>query len=215
MPTDQSPRYRILVTGVGANPGISLTRSLTRLGHQVVAADSNPLAPGFFLPGVVAQAIPRADDPGYGSIMRGLCRDLRVDAIVPGIENDLPPLLSLRPFLNSDGVRLWLPDAGSVHDCIDKWRFHRVLAQHDIPTPRTWQPADIDQIPGDTDLIVKPARGHGARHFHPVTTRGHLPLLCSLVPEALIQERLHGVEFTADCLIDRGGGPPSSCVAGT
>ncbi|WP_062651486.1 ATP-grasp domain-containing protein [Streptomyces maremycinicus] len=203
MPTDQSARYRILVTGVGANPGISLTRSLTRLGHQVVAADSNPLAPGFFLPGVVAQAIPRADDPGYGSIMRGLCRDLRVDAIVPGIENDLPPLLNLQPLLKTDGVRLWLPDADSVHDCIDKFRFHRLLTERGIPTPRTWQPADIDQIPDGTDLIVKPSRGHGAQHFHPVATREDLPLLCNLVPEALIQERLYGAEFTADCLIDR------------
>ncbi|KUM97352.1 hypothetical protein AQI95_41775 [Streptomyces yokosukanensis] len=203
MPTEPTGPYRILVTGVGANPGLGLTRSLLRHGHHVVAADCNPLAPGFFLPDVIAQVIPRADDPGYGSIMRGLCRELNVDAIVIGIENDLVPLLELHPRLEADGVRLWLPDVGSAHDCIDKARFHQVLTRHGIPTALTWRLEDIDQIPDGTELIVKPRKGHGAQGFHLVDKREHLPLLCDLVPEAIIQERLQGAEFTADCLVDR------------
>ncbi|WP_151775700.1 ATP-grasp domain-containing protein [Streptomyces abyssomicinicus] len=206
MSTDLA-RYRFLVTGVGATPGLGLTRSLLRLGHQVVAADCDPFAPGFFLPGVNAQVIPHADDPAYGRILRGLCRQLRVDAIVSGIENDLVPLLALRSALHADGVRVWLPDAGSVHNCVDKVRFHQVLARHAIPTPRTWRPEEIDRIPHGTELIVKPATGHGAQHFHHVDKREHLPLLCDIVPRAIVQERLHGTEFTADCLVDRDGRP--------
>ncbi|MFI0977794.1 ATP-grasp domain-containing protein [Streptomyces sp. NPDC021093] len=206
MSADQAahPR-RILVTGVGANPGFALARSLTRLGHTVVAADANPLAPGLLLPAVVPQVIPRADDPHYPHVMTRVCRDLAVDAMVAGIENDLPPLVDMAPQLDADGVRLWLPDAASVRACIDKAAFHQVLTEHRIATPRTWRPEAIGQVPDGTELVVKPRRGHGAQNVHFVTQRDHARVLCELVPDPLVQERVHGSEFTADCLVDRTG----------
>ncbi|MET7457435.1 ATP-grasp domain-containing protein [Streptomyces sp. NPDC005574] len=202
---DQTPPRRILVTGVGANPGIGLCRSLLRLGHQVVAVDAHPLAPGLQLDDVVPHVIPCADDPDYPDTLAKLCRDLTVGAIVVGIENDLPPLLDLRPRLNAEGVRLWLPDDESVHDCIDKARFHRVLTQHGIPTPQTWTPGSLDLIPADRPLVVKPRGGHGAQNVHMVTSSRHARLLCELVPAPIVQERVYGTEFTADCLVDRDG----------
>uniref|UniRef100_A0AAU2V900 ATP-grasp domain-containing protein n=1 Tax=Streptomyces sp. NBC_00003 TaxID=2903608 RepID=A0AAU2V900_9ACTN len=202
MPADP---YRILVTGVGANPGFGLTRGLARLGHKVVAADAHPLAPGFLLPNVVPQVIPLATDPAYPDAMAKLCRDLAVDAVVAGIENDVPPLLDMAPQLAADGVRLWLPDADSVRACIDKAVFHEVLTEHGIMTPRTWRPEAIGQVPDGTELVVKPRRGHGAQHVHFVSKPEHVRVLCELVPEPLVQERVYGTEFTADCLVDRTG----------
>ncbi|KJY42434.1 hypothetical protein VR41_07805 [Streptomyces sp. NRRL B-1568] len=196
---------RILVTGVGANPGFGLTRSLTRLGHKVVAADANPLAPGFLLPDVVPQVIPRATEPEYPSVMAGTCRDLAVDAVVACIEHDIPPLVDMLPQLDADGVRLWLPDAASVCCCIGKAAFYEVLTEHGISTPRTWRPEAIDQVPDRTELVVKPRRGHGAQNVHFVHRRDHARVLCELVPEPVVQERVHGSEFTADCLVDRAG----------
>ncbi|MFE5220244.1 MULTISPECIES: ATP-grasp domain-containing protein [unclassified Streptomyces] len=201
---DQNPR-QILVTGVGANPGFGLARSLLKLGHRVVAVDANPLAPGFFLDDVSPYVIPHATDPAYPAAITELCRALAVDAIVAGIENDLPPLLDLRPRLEADGVRLWLPDAKSVHDCIDKARFHHVLTEHGIPTPRTWEPEDLDLVPTGVELVVKPRGGHGSQAVHMVTSLRHARVLCELVRGAIVQERIHGTEFTADCLVDRDG----------
>ncbi|WUP22548.1 ATP-grasp domain-containing protein [Streptomyces sp. NBC_00267] len=128
-----------------------------------------------------------------------------MDAIVVGIENDLPPLLELRPRLEAQGVRLWLPEATSVHACIDKARFHQVLTEHGIPTPRTWTPQDVDLVPAGVELVVKPRVGHGAQGVHMVKSLRHARLLCELIPDALVQERIHGTEFTADCLVDRDG----------
>ncbi|MGI5380551.1 ATP-grasp domain-containing protein [Streptomyces sp. CA-251387] len=205
MPTDHTAPRRILVTGVGANPGFGLTRSLTRLGHQVIAADANPLAPGLLLPGVEPRVTPLAADPDYPHVMTELCRDLAVDAVVAGIEHDLPPLMDMAPQLQADDVRLWLPDAESMRSCIDKAAFHQVLTTHGIPTPRTWLPEAIDQVPDHTPLVVKPRRGHGAQNVHFIDRRDHACLLCELVPEPLVQERVYGYEFTADCLVDRTG----------
>lgn len=201
---DPSPR-RILVTGVGASPGFGLARSLLRLGHRVVAVDASRLARGFFLDDVSPCVVPLATDPDYPEAVVGLCRKLAVDAVVSGIENDLPPLLDLRPRLEAEGVRLWLPDATSVHDCIDKARFHQVLTEHGIPTPRTWKPEDLDLVPTDVELVVKPRQGHGSQGVHMVASRRHARLLSELVPGAIVQERVRGTEFTADCLVDRDG----------
>lgn len=205
MPTDQHTPRRILVTGVGANPGFGLTRSLLRLGHTVIAADANRLAHGFLLPSVVPQVIPLASDPDYPDVMAGLCRDLQVQAMVVGIEQDLEPLTRMVPQLEADGVRLWLPDTWSVRACTDKALFHTVLTEHGIATPQTWQPQDIDQVPDNAELVVKPRCGHGAQNIHFVRRREHARALCELVPEPIVQERIYGSEFTADCLVDRTG----------
>ncbi|MFB7296640.1 ATP-grasp domain-containing protein [Streptomyces rubiginosohelvolus] len=199
-----APR-RILVTGTGANPGFGLARSLTRLGHRVIAADANPLAPGFLLPQVVPQVIPTADDQDYRARMTELCRALAVHAVVPAIENDLPPLLRMSSRLGENGVRMWLPEPASVHACIDKAAFHRVLTEHGVPTPRSWWGDALDRVPENTQLVVKPRRGHGAQHVHFVEKKEHALLLSELVPDAMVQERVYGTEFTADCLVDRTG----------
>ncbi|MFE5073294.1 ATP-grasp domain-containing protein [Streptomyces halstedii] len=205
MSAEQIAPRRILVTGTGANPGFGLARSLTRLGHQVIAADANPLAPGFLLPQVVPQVIPPADDQGYRARMAGLCRALAVDAVVPAIENDLPPLLRMSSRLEEIGVRMWLPEPASVHACIDKAAFHRVLTRHGVPTPRSWWGDTLDRVPENRQLVVKPRRGHGAQQVHFVEKKEHALLLSEVVPDALVQERVHGTEFTADCLVDRTG----------
>ncbi|MDQ8707505.1 ATP-grasp domain-containing protein [Streptomyces sp. LHD-70] len=193
------------MTGVGANPGFGLSRSLLRLGHQVVAADANRLAPGFLLPEVIPQLIPRADDPAYPKAVAELCRQLGVQAIVAGIENDIPPLQAMQPQLDAAGVRLWLPDPDAVRAGLDKARFHQVLTEHGIATPRTWLPEAIDEIPDGRQLVVKPRDGHGAQHVHLVDRRDHARALTEIVPRAMVQERVQGTEFTADCLVDRAG----------
>lgn len=205
MPTDHTASRRILVTGVGANPGFGLARSLIRRGHHVIAADANPLAPGLLLPGVLPRVTPLATHPNYPHVMAEMCRDLAVDAVVAGIENDLAPLLDMRTQLQADGVRVWLPDADSVRCCLDKAAFHQVLVQHGIPAPRTWLPEAIDEVPDGTPLVVKPRRGHGAQNVHFVDRREHARILCELIAQPLVQERLYGFEFTADCLVDRTG----------
>jgi carbamoyl-phosphate synthase large subunit len=196
---------RIVVTGVGAAPGFDLARSIHRLGHHVIATDAQPLAPGLLLSGVTARITPRADDSRYGAALLQLGRDTGADALIAGIEPDLAPVLRARRALAAAGVRVWLPAAGSVRACLDKAAFHRVLTEHRVPTPRSWLPDQLDQVPDGTELVVKPRGGHGAQHVHFPATLEQARVLCELVPEPLVQERLHGEEFTADCLVDRAG----------
>lgn len=114
-------------------------------------------------------------------------------------------MIALEYELGGLGVRTWLPDLTAIQACNDKARFHTVLIDHGIPTPRSWFPAELGGVPAGVPLIVKPRFGHGTQHVLACDTVEQARILCQLVPDPIVQERLDGREFTADCLIDRTG----------
>ncbi|MEU6972096.1 ATP-grasp domain-containing protein [Kitasatospora aureofaciens] len=200
----EEPR-RILVTGVGGAPGLDLALTLLKLGHEVIGTDSNPLAPGLLAPGITARTIARADSPLYGADLMELVHDLKPDALICCVENELPQLVHLRGHLERAGVRTWLPPAATVTAAGDKWDFHQAMRGARVPTPQTWLPEEIDQVPEGIELVVKPRRGQGSKDVYFCRTREQARVLCELVPDPIVQQRVPGVEFSADCLTDRNG----------
>lgn len=196
---------RILVTGVGGAGGFDLARALMRLGCQVIAVDANPLAPGLLLPDVTARTMAPAGDAAYRADLLGLCRELRPDALMSTVERELPDLLAVREVLDELGVRTWLPPTEAVRACVDKAAFAAVLREHCLPTPRTWLPHEIDQVPDPAPLVVKPRYGQGARDVAFCDRREQARVLSEIVPDPVIQQRVTGREFTTDCLVDRHG----------
>ncbi len=193
---------RIIVTGVGGAPGFDLARALLRLGQRVTAADANPLSAGLHLPEALPVVLPAADSPAFDDQLLTLCRERSAEAVISCVEAELPRLLALRSALAASGVRVWLPPAAAVEACGDKARFAAVLAQHAIPTPRTWLPEQIDTIPEGLPLVVKPRHEHGSQGITYCTSRNEAKILCRLTADPLVQERIDGDEFTADCLVD-------------
>jgi carbamoyl-phosphate synthase large subunit len=195
---------RILVTGVGGAPGFDLARSLQRFGCKVFVADSDPYAAGLSLPQATPYVLPTASDAAYRAGMLRLCAKARPDAVLSTVEREIPQLLGLRRQLADLGVTTWLPERGAATACGDKARFAAVLVEHGVPTPRTVLPDDLDRAP-DGLLVVKPRHGQGAKGVTVCHTREQARVLCDLTPMPIVQEHIQGREFTADCLIDRGG----------
>jgi carbamoyl-phosphate synthase large subunit len=204
-PDMSARRRRILVTGVGGAPGFDLARGLMRLGCDVIATDSNPLAPGLRLPDVTPRTMAPASHADYRTDLLRLCGDLWPDAVVSTVEQELPTLVTLRRPLADLGVTTWLPDSATVEACTDKAAFHAALTTHGVPTPRTVLPHEIGQLPDGRPLVVKPRRGQGAQNVTFCRSRRQARVLCDLVPEPIVQEQVSGREFTADCLVDRVG----------
>lgn len=196
---------QILVTGVGGAPGFDLARHLMLLGCHVIAADANPLACGLALRGVTPRILPPARHPAFRTRLMQMCRGLRPDALISTVEPELPSLAALRDDLADLSVRTWLPGADAVEVCGDKALFHTVLTSRRIPTPATFLPHDLAKAPIRSPLIVKPRRGHGSQGVHPCETRAQAAVLCELVDDPIVQERISGQEFTADCIVDRAG----------
>ncbi|MFJ3273966.1 ATP-grasp domain-containing protein [Streptomyces sp. NPDC086776] len=200
-----APRTRILVTGVGGAPGLDLARHLMRMGCEIIAADADPLAAGLLLDGVTPHVLPLAADPDYSQRLLDLCRDARPDALMSTVEHELPRLSGLLDDLYALRVRTWLPEIETLNACIDKARFHAVLRSKGVPTPTTVPPKDLDRMPSGSPLVVKPRRGQGTQNVYYCDSRRQARVLCELVPDPIVQERITGREFTADCLVDRSG----------
>ncbi|KAB8168005.1 ATP-grasp domain-containing protein [Streptomyces sp. 3MP-14] len=195
---------RVVVTGVGGAPGFDLARSLMRRGCTVIGTDSDPLASGLLLP-LAARVVPPADHPDYPTQLLTLCTEFEADALLSTVEAELPHLLRLCPKLTALGVRTWLPSTGAVTACLDKAVFHSVLVRHGLPTPNTFLPHQLAELPGDMALVVKPRRGQGAKDVYYCNTPGQARVLCELVTDPIVQEHVVGEEFTADCLVDDAG----------
>lgn len=204
MPADLTDRP-LLVTAVGGAPGLDLARMLLHAGYQVIGVDANPLAGGLFLPGLTPHVVPASHDDQYSGHILGLCRSERPAALIPTDESEILRLITMREQLSGLGMRTWLPSPSAMQASHDKAEFHRLARRHGVPTPRTWLPDELDQIPDGLDLVVKPRRGHGSKGLHLCRTVRQARVLCELVEDPLVQERVTGTEFTADCLIDRDG----------
>lgn len=197
--------HRILVTGVGGAPGFDLARGLRRAGVEVVTVDADPLAAGLLLPAAASRVVVPAEHPHYRSRLLEVCRELRPDAILPTVERELPYLCALQDVLAEVGVACWLPEPDAVTACLDKAVFHTVMREHGVPTPRTFRPDQMDAAPAVPGWVVKPRRGQGGQGVCFCATPAQARVLCELVDAPVVQERVTGREFTADCLVDRDG----------
>ncbi|MFD7863009.1 ATP-grasp domain-containing protein [Streptomyces sp. NPDC057682] len=204
-PSTTTPRRRILVTGVGGPPGLDLAASLASAGHTVMGTDSNPLAPGLIIPGISSRTVASADSPHYSADLRSLLATFRPDAIISGVERELPRLIDLQDELDAAGVRTWLPSRSTAAITLDKALFHQTVTAAGIPVPLTVLPSDLAALPEGAGLVVKPRRGQGSKDVHFCVTRRQAGVLCELVEDPIVQQRITGQEFSADCLVDRKG----------
>lgn len=196
---------RVLVTGVGGQPGFDLARRLHQLGATVIGLDADPLANGLLLDGLQPRLSPHVDNPDYGSVMVKLCDTEGIDAVASTVEAELPALIERAAELHAVGARTWLPSHSAAVTCRDKALFAQALAAAGVAHPATWLPDQLDDAPPAGEFIAKPRRGQGTRGVLTCRGRSRARAACLLIEDPIVQIRLTGTEFTADCLVGDDG----------
>ena len=73
-----------------------------------------------------------------------------------------------------------------------------------INTPRTYYNLeDYQKSPCDFPLIVKPYNGAGNLNIFIANNMEELKIFCKKVPNAIIQEYIHGTHYTLDVFYDK------------
>ncbi|MER5862872.1 ATP-grasp domain-containing protein [Kitasatospora sp. NPDC002040] len=192
---------RVLVTGCGGPAGVAVVEELAALGAVPVAADCDPYAAGLHL-GHASVLLPFADAADYPERLLAAAVDERCTAVIVTVGEELLRVAGREAEFAAHGVAAWFPSARAVADSLDKWAFAGRIEAAGVAGPRSALGGPED-LPGP--WIVKPRAGRGSRDVYPVDDPADFPTLLRRVPEPLVQTRLTGREFTADCLIARDG----------
>lgn len=192
---------RVLFTGGGGAGSEALLR-LLHGRYDVHVADADPAARPASVPARAWHRVPFASDPGFIDQLRRLCRDLAIDLLVPGVDEELLPIAAMRDGLTPDVL---LPPTAFVEAHLDKLTSQALLKARGIPVPET------EALPlrraVSFPCIVKPRRGRGSRNVATVRSEGELMahvMLSRRPPEEFIaQELLEGQEYTVTMVADR------------
>jgi len=135
-----------------------------------------------------------------------LCEQLRVDVLIPAVDEELLVLASnLSQFCSEF---LMLPAVKYVETMLDKCHMIRELELHNLSVPLTYllnDAAEGVRFP----CIVKPRKGRGSRGVRVVSSLVELRLLreslCENLEDYIIQNKVEGIEYTVQMVADRTG----------
>jgi len=186
----------VLLTGVGKRYDIvsSFAQHAT-----VVAADPNPLAPAQYA-AHHRRAVPRIDDPDYVPVLKALCDEFDVGAVVPLTDLDLHVLADARA---AGELPAFVPDPEIARATFDKYETHLLLSRLGLPSPPTVLPGEpVPHFP----VMVKPRWGSGARSIHRADDLHATDFFVHYIGEpAMVQWLMDGPEFSMDVLCDLRG----------
>lgn len=167
-------------------------------------ADLQAIDPG--IPADRRILLPWASDPKFIAKIGGFCRDLKIDLLIPGVDEEL--LVLARSAEALAPTRLLLPKADYVEVMLDKLHMVRALSAKKIQVPFTKTLAD-DFGGFSFPCISKPRCGRGSRGVGELSSISEaISLKTALGPFAyqmLMQEKIKGTEYTVQMIADAHG----------
>lgn len=196
---------RILFTGGGGAGNEALFRLLgTKYFLHFADADVNAIDPA--IPPENRHSLPLASDTNFVKKTVDLCFQLSIDVLVPGVDEELYPLVTR---INEFGsTRLLVPSPDYVATMLDKLSMSEALLVKSLPVPRT---NPLSNGWGDLvfPCIAKPRNGRGSRGVSVLWGSEDAKSLCAslgmLASEYIIQQKIEGQEYTVQMVADSHG----------
>lgn len=193
---------RIHIGGAGGAPSNNFIRSLrdSSRGHYLIGASSVPA--DLMLADVDEKhVVPYATAPDYRQCILGLLARTRPAFMHVQSDYEVRAISGLRDEIAALGVRLFLPSAETVENCVDKGKSYAIWSRAGLRVPRTMllnTPTDLKEAfdsLGETIWIRATVGGGG---------RGALPVARFDFARAWIDQHNGWGEFTAaELLTDR------------
>jgi carbamoyl-phosphate synthase large subunit len=173
-------------------------------GGKIVASDADPLSPGLYLT-EKHYIVPLSSSPNYKDSIWKICREEKINLIVPTIDEELPFFGKYKNEFSEGGVDVLVSGTRPCEICNDKYLTYQFFLENDIPTPRTWLKAEVPLGNVAYPLFIKPRHGRGSVQAFPVRNEKELLFFLDYVNDPIVQPFLAGREFTIDAFCDRNG----------
>ena len=195
-------RINVLVSSAGVASAVNVIKSL-RLQQEfdvgIIAADSDPTAPGLFLADSHTVS-PRVSDPNaYLDFVKETCSKHGITVMFPCYSGEIALVASRSDELREAGIQTFLPSREAVDLCDDKLRFLELAEGLDLPVPKRIEKPTEANLPFFTKL-VRGSSSHGAILLDDAR---ELSRMLDTSKDRLYQEYIEGDEYTVDVLCDR------------
>ncbi len=154
--------------------------------------------------------LPKVTDPGYVECLLKLCKEKKIDLIVPLIDQELEILASSRPRFEDEGIHIAVSSVSTIEICFDKYLTREFAVNNSIPSPLTY--IDIVEATSaiesgliDWPLVVKPRKGSASVSIRYCNDNDQLQVAFNDCPSPMIQEYLDGQEYGYDIFGDSDG----------
>lgn len=193
----------LLFTGGGGAGSEALSRLLCKR-YEVHFADADNDAKPYSVPSAHWHQIPSASAPTFFEELNCLCRDLGVDLLIPGVDEELLPISQS---LDSMVCEVLVPPAEFIMAHLDKLKSNSLLLAYGLPVPKTEPLPEHQEV--SYPCIVKPRQGRGSRGVAIVHSeqelQAHVVLSRRRPDDFIVQELLLGQEYTVMIAADRAG----------
>lgn len=201
----------ICITSAGRR--VELAKSLIQDAAQlarsakIVGADVAPALSAACHLATASFAVPRCTSADYIEKLLDICRQQKIDILIPTIDTELPVLSAAQDRFRQAGVHLVVSQVGAVKVARDKQLTAEALAQAGVPSPRTARLADFlsGKAPLNFPLILKRVDGSSSIGLHAADNLEELRSLNLEAPGYVAQEKLEGPEYTVNCFVDANG----------
>ncbi|MGE0863292.1 MAG: ATP-grasp domain-containing protein [Vicinamibacterales bacterium] len=184
-------------------------RALSQSAHGgvVVVTDVSDMSPAVYAADR-AFRVGLSKDPGYIDQILAIAIGEGVGLVVPTIDDELAIFGQARSRFADRGIVVAVSRPDTTSLCDDKFATCRELASRGVAAAMSWLPDDLPVNP-QFPLFVKPRHGRGGLGAHRIRNARDLAFFLDYVDGPIIQEYLHGPEFTIDVLCDFAGRPLS------
>jgi len=149
--------------------------------------------------------VPRVTDPSYMDTLLRLCREERIDAVIPLIDTELPLLAERRGEFEAIGAKVVVSGKALVELAGDKRKTYAFFAARGIPTPKVYTDDELRRGDYEFPLLIKPANGSASQGVTRIRNEAELRFFREYVPDAMVQQFVEGTEYTIDVMVDFDG----------
>ncbi len=200
--------YRVLVTGAGSTTGVTVLKGLLAAADPalvVLMGDMNPDCAGAHL-GDGFVPLPAGRSPDFPERALEVCRQRRIDLVIPVIDYEFPAWASLRPRLREAGTEVVMSARDALARCQEKDRTGDYFHSLGVPTLPTWRANDVADPEGlPYPIYLKPRTGRGSLDNFTAADAAEFRLVARKAPDLIVQPLARGTEVTIDTLSDLEG----------
>ena len=180
---------------------------------QIWGADSNRYTAAFQYCDK-AVLLPDVSEPNYADEVISLCKNNKIDMVIPLIDPELNVLAANRAKFDGEGILAVVSPPKTIEITFDKVLTYNFAKQAGIPTPRTVIAIEemirlISSGELTWPVVVKPRKGSASANITYCSNESQLKFAYESCPEPMIQEFLPGDEYGYDLFCDRNNRPVS------